>query len=804
MLLTLDRRGQYHRYSEWLDAEPEPRKQLASMKKKPLLARIAGICARNPWKVISAWGVVFLAAAILAVTGLAGVLNNDFALTTDFDSVVGLREIEESSLSDTVGVTETILIRSNDGTTIDDPEFQALVGEVTISARTIQGEWEGTGPTESPDLIALANNQLTESYVLNYFEIQELLSNPAARTIAEQMGALDQVEALVAEDRTSMLLPVVIFSEEYSIADYIDAVEAFDSERFDVTTIGNLSINEEFQEVVAEELVAAEVIGLPIAIIVLLFVFGSVMAPVVPLVLGVMSVVISLGLTTVIGQFSDLQLFVQNMITMLGLAVGIDYSLFLVERFREQRSNGHSKIESIEIACSTAGKAVIFSGITVILAMLGVMLVRMNIFFSLSLGAIVVVGVAVILTATMVPALLSLIGDKIDWPRKQPVRQEKITRENMYHGFWGRITKVVVDRPWPMLIAAVALLLFLAYPVLDMETGFSRSGQLPPGEVTDTYKVLESDYSAGLLSPMYIVFVGEQSPEADAAIQQYLDQMMATGNFDTATEPVWDSEARVAEVQATLGFEGSSERAYEVVDTLRDDIAPATVGTVDGLEVYVTGQTAGESDMISHLNDRTPVVFIFVLSLSFVLLLLAFRSVVVPLQAIVFNILSVGAAWGIMVSVFSHGFMRDFLGYNESPIVEMWLPILMFCVLFGLSMDYHVFIVSRIREHYDISNDNHEAVAVGLRATGRIITGAAAIMVVVFGAFSMGSMLAIQQLGFGLAVAVAIDATIIRSVLVPSVMTIFGDSNWYLPKWLGWLPDLRIEGDTESYENTTS
>lgn len=243
------------------------------------------------------------------------------------------------------------------------------------------------------------------------------------------------------------------------------------------------------------------------------------------------------------------------------------------------------------------------------------------------------------------------------------------------------------------------------------------------------------------------------------------------------------------------GLRGILDPAYDTVGHMREVISPATIGQVPGLQVHVTGQTAGEVDMMDHLSERTPWVFAFVLGLSFMLLLLAFRSVVVPLQAIVFNILSVGAAWGIMVSVFANGFARDLLGYNESPIVELWLPILMFCILFGLSMDYHVFIVSRIREHYDISHNNHEAVAVGLRATGRIITGAAAIMVVVFGAFSAGSMVAIQQMGFGLAVAVAIDATLIRSVLVPSVMTLCGDKNWFLPSWLKWLPDLRIEGD---------
>ena len=770
------------------------------MKKPSTLARLAGACARNPWKVVSAWVVIFLAAIVIAGAGLAGVLSNEFALTTDFDSVVGLREVENSSISDSVAITETIVVRSNNGTTIDDPAFREQADTVTGAVRSLQGEWEGTDATAPPDLIALSRNELNESYVLNYFEIQDALSNPVAQRIANESGAMDQVNGLVSEGRTMLLIPVVIQSDEYSIPDYIDVVEQFDNPQFSVTTIGNLSINEMYQEVVAEELVSAEMIGVPIAVIVLLLVFGSLVAPVVPLVLGVLAVGISMGIVTIIGQFGDLQLFVQNMITMLGLAIGIDYSLFLVERFREQRSRGYSKERSIEIAASTSGKAVIFSGVTLILAMLGVMLVRINIFYSLAVGAIVVVAVAVILTATLVPALLQLVGDKIDWPRKKPVREEKIDGENMYHGFWGRITKVVVDRPWVSVISAIGVLLVLAFPVTQMQTGFSRAGQLPPGEVTEAYQVLETEFSAGLLSPMYVVFVGEQSPESDAAIAAYIEQMTASGSFVSITEPVWDDEGRVAEIQATLAFEGSSQEAYDLVDAVRTEIAPQTVGEVDGLHAYVTGQSAGETDMVHHLEGRTPLVFAFVLGLSFILLMFAFRSVVVPLQAIVFNILSVGAAWGIMVAVFSMGIGRDLLGYNESEIVELWLPILMFCVLFGLSMDYHVFIVSRIREHYDISHNNHEAVAVGLRSTGRIITGAAAIMVVVFGAFSMGSMLAIQQLGFGLAVAVAIDATIIRSVLVPGVMTLCGDKNWYLPKWLGWLPDLRIEGDHDTRE----
>ena len=765
------------------------------MKNTFSLGRIAGVCAAHPWKVVSAWTIIFVISSIIAAVGLSGVMSNQFRLTTDFDSVVGLRELEESSLAESVAVQETIVIRSLDGSTVDDPGFREHADNVTAAVRTVQGEWDGTGPSSPPDLAGLANDTLEGSYVLNYYELQDAFANPQVRAIAESTGATDQVDALVSASGTILLLPVEINADSYSIADYIATVEQFDDARFDVTTIGNLSINEEYQRVVAEELVTAEKFGVPIAIGVLLIVFGSLVAPIVPLVLGVMSVGIALGITTVIGQFGELQLFIQNMITMLGLAIGIDYSLFLVERFREQRARGHSKQRSIEIAGATAGKAVVFSGITVILAMLGVMFVRINIFFSLSLGAIIVVSLAVLLTTTLVPALLSLVGDQIDWPRRRALGQQEITAANMYEGFWGRITKVVVDRPWLSLITATLILLVLASPVLRMETGFSRQGQLPPGEITKAYETLESDFSAGLLSPVYVVFTGDRSAESEAAVADYIAAMESTGDFVMVSEPRWSDDGTVAEVQATLGFEGSSERAYATIDYLRNEVAPATVGEVPGQNVYLSGQSAGERDMINHLDGRNLLVIGFVLALSFVLLLMAFRSIVVPLKAIVFNLLSVGAAWGIMVAVFSFGFGRDLLGYNESSIIEMWLPILMFCVLFGLSMDYHVFIVSRIREHYDISHDNHESVAVGLRSTGKIITGAAAIMVVVFGAFSMGSMLSIQQLGFGLAVAIALDATIIRTVLVPSVMTLAGNWNWYLPRWLEWLPDLRIEGE---------
>jgi len=759
---------------------------------------LAATSARHPWRVVIAWLIILIIGGGYAAFGLNDVLNNEMTLTADVESVVGLEKLHDSSLSDQANVTETILVRSLDGTTVDDPAFEERANGVVHAVRTLQGEWIGEGPIPAPNPLALASGNLEGAVVLNYFELRQFNN--------------DMVEQLRNEDGTVVLIPVTFdeYEDGLPIREYIDVVEQFDDERFDVTTIGNASINDEFQVIVIEDLIAAEMVGIPIAILVLVIVFGALVAPVVPLTLGVFSVGIALGVVTLLGQFQDLQLFIQNMITMLGLAVGIDYALFIIERYREQRALGYDRQRAIEIAGGTAGKAVIFSGLTVILALVGVTFVRMNIFFSLGLGAVIVVAIAIMLTSTLLPAMLSLLGDRINWPRRNYQSGAASAQVDTYHGFWGRTTRIVVARPWVSLIAAIALLLTLAIPALDMKTGFTGSAQLPPGEISDTYAALEENFSAGVLSPMEIVIEGERTEELDAAVDAITSQLQESDDFTLVTGVQWDEEANIGVIEGTLSFSGSTPRAYDVVHELREEVLPATIGQVDGVETYVTGQSAGEADMLDLLSSATPIVFGFVLAMSFILLTLAFRSLVVPLQAIIYNLLSVGATWGVIVLVFSKGFMRDLLGYNASPVIESWAPILLFCILFGLSMDYHVFLLSRIREHYDISRNNAESVAVGLRTTGRIITGAAAIMVVIFGAFSQGSMLALQQLGFGLAIAVLIDATVIRSVLVPALMTIVGDRNWWLPKWLGWLPDLRIEGEApapptaKSHEQVTA
>ena len=748
---------------------------------------LASVSARHPWRTIIIWMVILALAGVYALSGLSDVVNNDIELTNNAESVVGLDKLEKSdTLADTSNASETIVLRSLDGTTVDDPAFEEQANSIVAAVRELQGEFEGVEPKGPPTPQDLLSGDSQGSQVINYFELS-------------QFGA-PELEELVNDDGTAILIPVTFANENgnLDIPAYIDLVEDFDTDRFNSTTVGTLSINEVFSGIAADDLIQGELIGVPIALIVLIIVFGALVAPGLPIVLGLFSIGVALGIVTLAGQFGQLQLFIENMVSMLGLAIGIDYALFIVERYREQRRLGYERQRAIEIAGGTAGKAVLFSGMTVVFALVGVMLVPLNIFFSLGLGAVIVVTVAVLLTLTLLPAMLSLLGDRINWPRKTPPVKSREEHEDDHHyaGFWGTATRIVVTRPVVSMLAAVILLLLLAIPVLDLRTGFTGTAQMPPGEITDAYGVLESEFSAGVLAPVDFVFEGEHTDTVDAAIEAFQEELLATGEFTPFSEPVrWDEDLNLGVLVGTMTHAPSNQEAYDLIDRIRDDIVPNTVGEVDGLETWITGQSAIENDSIEMLSVYTPIVFAFVLSLSFILLTLAFRSLIVPLQAIIFNLLSIGATWGILVLVFQKGYLLDVFGFNKSPVIESWIPILLFSILFGLSMDYHVFILRRIREHYDISHNNSESVAVGLKATGKIITGAALIMVVIFGAFATGSLLALQQLGFGLAIAVLFDATIVRSVLVPSVMTLLGDKNWWLPSWLNWLPDLRIEGE---------
>jgi RND superfamily putative drug exporter len=719
---------------------------------------LARLSARHPWRIMGVWGVL-LVLAVVAAMGLGDVLTTESNILSHPDSVKGADLLEER-LRGEEPVTETVILRSETAT-VDDPAFQAVVEQTATELLAMTG------------VVAAADT---------YYSI----GSPA----------------LVSADRHTTLMLVTLVGTlddaEGNVDAYLDTVMAHRGSGFEVYSAGDISVSDEFNTIAESDLQTAEVIGLPIALIILVVVFGALVAAGIPIAVALVAIVGSLGLAALIGRVFELSFFVTNMITLIGLAVGIDYALFVVERYREERRRGIDRLDAIGIAGDTASKAVLFSGITVVLALVGMLLIPTTIFRSLGAGAILAVLVAVTATLTLIPAILALAGDRIDWPRRRAydaaavAAQAEHDAETIHQGFWGRVTATVMAHPVIAVTIALALLLSAAIPYIGLETGQSGIESLPESDTKTAYTILQQEFYAGVLSPVEIVIDGSAS---DAAISAGIDELVAGiganaafGPASVETNPAGD----LALVSAPLAENANALSSYDAISWLRTDAVPAAFAAT-AAEVYVTGETASNADFNAVIDTYTPIVIAFVLGLSFLLLTLAFRSLVVPLKAILMNLLSVSATYGLLVLFFQEGW-GTFLGFQQVPTVDAWVPLFLFCVLFGLSMDYHVFLLSRIREHFDATGDNRASVAVGLQSTAKIITGAALIMVAVFAGFAAGQLVMFQQMGFGLAVAVLLDATIVRSVLVPASMSLLGDRNWYFPTWLRWLPDLRVEG----------
>jgi uncharacterized membrane protein YdfJ with MMPL/SSD domain len=694
-------------------------------------------------------------------------LTTDTKFASNPESQQG-QDLLESRLRGPKPITETIIVRSETAT-VDDAAFQQQVDKVTAELAGM------------PEIVA--------SYS-TYYQTQNT--------------------ALVSPDRHSTLIPVTMAGTLDEATDNVSDYEAaldkasLDASSFEVMTVGDASMNHELTTIAEEDLGKGEQLGLPVALLILVIVFGALVAAGLPIMLGLVSVFIAVGLAAIVGRTMDLSFFIVNMIGMIGLAVGIDYALFVVERYREERRRGHAKHEAIEIAGGTASKAVLFSGCTVIFALSGMLIIPETTFKSLGVGAVLVVIVAILGTLSLIPAMLSLLGDKIDWPRRKKydtamaAKQAAHDNEVIHRGFWGRMTKTVMAHPVISLVLTVSFLVVCALPYFDLNEGSAGVSALPSGtKSASAYRVLERDFPAGTVSPVEIVVDGNvNDPAVQSGIDRLNSLLAGTGVFG---EPTVTSNqvGDLTLISAPMTIAPDSSQAYDEIHRLRENIVPAAFDGVPAT-VYVSGATAVTTDFMSIVDKWTPVVFAFVLGLSFVLLMIAFRSIVVPAKAIVMNLLSVGAAYGLVVAVFQKGYGADFFGFQKTPIIEAWLPLFLFCVLFGLSMDYHVFLLSRIRERYDVTRKNSESVAAGLQSTARLITGAALIMVAVFSGFAAGSLVTLQQVGFGLAVAVLLDATIVRSILVPASMALLGDRNWYLPNWLGWLPKLHVEGNAAS------
>jgi RND superfamily putative drug exporter len=731
-------------------------------------AGLARISARRPWFVVFGWIVLLILSLGIAATSLGDAFTSGSDFTGDPESARGADLIKARMYGGQDQPPSEIVIVRSETSTVDAAAFQQVVERTASDLRAL------------PEIVA---------GVITYYD-----------TVAA--GTPDDT-GLVSPDRKSTLLSVILVGDldqaSEHVADYTAAIDGLQTDGFQIVTVGDITVDDEFNRLSEEDLVKGEGLGLLAALVVLVIVFGALAVAGVPIVLAFVAIIVAVGMTAVLGRVMDLSFFIVNMITMIGLAVGIDYALFIVSRYREERRRGHDKLEAIEIAGGTASKAVFFSGTTVVLALLGMVLIPTVVFRSLGAGAILVVIATVAATLTLVPALLSLLGDKIDWPRRPRydaaavAKQAQYDHETIHAGFWGRMTKLVMARPVVSVVIASVLLIAAALPYVDLERGQSGVETLPVSNIRTAYELLDRDFPAGRLAPVEVVVNAPRTAEVEAGISRLISTAAQDVVFGPVESVEWNATNDLAIIRIPLTVEVSAPGSLRAVESLRDHLVPAAFTGVPA-EVLVSGAPAENADFEAIIKTYTPIVFAFVLALSFLLLMVAFRSLVVPLKAIVMNLLSVGAAYGLLVLVFQKDYLHGFFGFNQTPMIENWIPIFLFCVLFGLSMDYHVFLLSRIREHYDQTHNNSESVAVGLQSTAKIITGAALIMVAVFAGFASGQLVMFQQVGFGLAVAVILDATIVRSVLVPASMALLGDRNWYLPAWLNWLPDLRIEG----------
>jgi RND superfamily putative drug exporter len=718
----------------------------------PMTQRLARFAAVHPWRVIAAWGLL-LVASVVAIGSLIGsAYSSDGGVTTDPESAQAARVIGDS-FSQGDRIDEAVIIYSAE-LTADSPEFVAFVGDVR-SAIESTGAAETVRDPYSPD-------------------------QPA-----------------ISEDRHAAVVTLVLGHDgEGGIVEVLDEVEAADSAAgFDVDITGGNTLDHDFEELSESDLTNGELkFGLPAAMIVLLLVFGALVAAFIPMAIAIGSIIVTVAISTVLGQVTDLSFFIVNMITAMGLALGIDYSLFVLSRYREERQAGRDKVDAIMVTGATSSKAVLFSGSSFVVALLGLLLVPETILRSLALGAIIVGVVTMAAAITLLPALLSLLGDRVHALRLPFVGRDHAAESP----FWTRAVSGVVRRPAVALTLGVLVLVAAAYPV-GLRTGTSGVESLPDSTHSKAGALaLERSFpEVSTTDPAQVVVTGDIGSDAvDAAIAELEASVAGDRDFGPSQRHVSD-DGQVALISIPLIGDPDDTQARRGLERLRADLIPAAFGGTDAT-VLVGGKTAENVDYSDVINQWLPIVLAFVLGLSFLLLTLVFRSLVLSATAVILNLLSVGAAYGLLVLVFQHGVGVDLFGLQQVERVEAWVPVFLFSVLFALSMDYHVFLLSRIRERYARTGDTEEAVVHGIAATGRIITGAALIIVVVFAGFAAGQLVMFQQMGFGVGVALLVDATLIRMVVVPAVMVLLGRWNWYLPSWLEWLPELHVEGDPEA------
>jgi uncharacterized membrane protein YdfJ with MMPL/SSD domain len=641
-------------------------------------------------------------------------------------------------------------------------------------------------------------------------------SNPAfqatVRDVIAGVSTLDAVAKVespyepantgqISEDKKSVLVALEIRGDPDDAADKIDPVVDRVAElqtahrQFTIGSFGE-STGKDVEGAFYDDLKKAGLYSIPLTLIILLVAFGSLVAAGIPLLLGLTAVLGTLGLVSLISLVLPMAEAVGAIILLIGLAVGVDYSMFYLRREREERVAGRSEEAALEAAAATSGRSVLISGFTVLVAMSGMYLTGDATFASFGAATMTVVAVAMLGSLTVLPALLSKLGDSVDRLRVPFVH--RLRRDDGEGRIWGAIIDRVLRRPVLSAALAGGLLVALAVPALQLHLANPSIDTYPQKFLTTYNRLKEAFPGTEVAATVVVKAPNVEAPAVQEAIGQVEWRAIDSGVMNEPIDVDVNAAKTVAVMNIPVEGDGTDATSNQALTALRDEIIPPTVGTLSGAEVAVTGTTAQQKDFTDQMRTAAPLVFGFVLLFAFLLMLVTFRSLVLAAKAIVLNLLSVGAAYGILVLVFQHGWGKELLGFEFTGGIDPFLPILLFVILFGLSMDYHVFILSRVREAYDGGMSNDAAVAHGIKTTAGVVTSAAIVMVGVFAIFGALQAMIFKQFGVGLAAAILIDATIIRAILLPASMKLLGDWNWYLPKWLEWLPHLEHGEKLES------
>ncbi|CAM5478179.1 MMPL family transporter [Streptomyces griseorubiginosus] len=722
-----------------------------------LAARAGGWSARHRWAAVGIWVLfVVLAMGLGSAAGRVDVKDSD---QLKGETHTAAKIIEDAGIDEPA--SETVLIQAKDaGGKATDADFRAAVAAVMKAV-------EGTG------------------------KVTDVTSPYDTRTISKDgRSALVQFDmrgdADTAGDRVEPVLK---------------AVEGVQKEHgsLRIEEIGGASMQKTFSDAFGDDFEKAELSAVPVALGILLIAFGALVAALLPVLLAVSAIMATMGLMGIVSHVMPMSDTANSVMLLVGLAVGVDYCLFYLRREREERQAGRDSQTALRIAAATSGRAIIVSGVTVCVAMAGMLFTGLAEFEAMGLASLMVVAVAMVGSVTVLPALLSLLGErvekgKIPWLHPESrLRRKRAGAGNRESRFWTAVLKGVLAKPLVCVVVAAGALLAIAAPALGMKTQNLTLDQefgdsLP---IVQTYNRVNASFPGGSEPAEVVVKAADiNAPEVTAALADFKARAISSGASRGPVEIKLHDAQNLAFVYVPLVGGSDFDKAGQSLDKLRDEVRPATLGKVEGLQAPITGQVAGSKDFNDQLTGAVVPVFAFVVIFAFVLMLLSFRSLTVAITSIVLNLLSVGAAYGILVAVFQHGWGASLVGAEGVGAIITWLPLFLFVILFGLSMDYHVFVVSRIREARLRGRTTKDAIQHGVVTTAGVVTSAAVIMVAVFAIFGTLSMQSMKQMGVGLAAAVLIDATIIRGVLLPAVMALLGERNWYLPKWLNRLPDL--------------